>query len=176
MNNTPFTDDQRSEVQRRIIAEVSAQGGMITASQLREVLDDVPAGERAQAVVALQQQRQLETTGNGAHAVHALVRLSSSSPVAHVAPFEHAELSAAKSAPPSLLQRFGVAAVLSVDCGTPVGRKNDPLALRNRINAISQDLDEALVDACSIELPHTAIQRLLEASRATRAAADSVSN
>lgn len=176
MNNTPFTDDQRSEVQRRIIAEASALGGMITASQLREVLDDVPAGERAQAVVALQQQRMLESTGTGSCAIHALVRLDTSGPVAHVAPFEHTDLAPAQPVSLPLVQRFGAAAGLAVSGGAPARRRDDPLALRNRINAISQDIDDALVDACSIELPYTAIQSLLAASRATRAAADSVSD
>ncbi|MGH8422344.1 MAG: hypothetical protein ACRER3_08320 [Pseudomonas fluorescens] len=149
MKNTRFTDHQRSEVQRRILDEASASGGMITAVQLRELLNDIPAGERAQAVVALQQQGQLETTGTGAAAIHALIRLNTSSPVALLEPANSA-------------------------VGRP--RQDDPLALRNRLKAISQDLDEALVDACCIELPHAAIQNLLTANRATRAAASSLSD
>lgn len=161
MTNSSYTDAQREEVQSRIVAEAAALGGMITAPQLREVLGDVPAGERAQAVVALQQQGKLETAGSAAGAIHSLVRPAIATFIARVGPYEGLGLAASPSC------RIEAA---------PPRRQDDPLALRNRINAISQDLDEALVDACSIELPHTTIQNLLSASRATRAAADSVSN
>lgn len=162
MTNSTYTDAQREEVQSRIVAEAAALGGMITAPQLRAVLGDVPAGERAQAVVALQQQGKLETAGSAAGAIHSLVRPAIATVIARVGPCEGPGLAAS----PSCL----------IEAAPPPRRQDDPLALRNRINAISQDLDEALADACSIELPHTTIQNLLSASRATRAAADSVSN
>lgn len=166
MNNTPFTDEQQAEVRRRIVATAGEAGGMLTAAQLRDALEDVPSAERAHAVFALQRQGELETAGVGSAAIHSLVRLGQdATTVARVPPF--------------VLDTFVLEAEkaeinVPATSGPTASRQDDPIALRNRINAITQDLDEVLVDACSNELPHRAIQHLLDANRAVRAAADTV--
>ncbi|MBA0448701.1 hypothetical protein [Stenotrophomonas maltophilia] len=161
MNNTPFTDEQQAEVRRRIVATAHDAGGMLTAAQLRDALEDVPAAERACAVLKLQHQGELETTGTGGAAIHSLVRLGQ-------------DAATVASAAPFALEKAKVTIKVPALMSPSASRQDDPIALRNRINAITQDLDEVLVDACSNELPHKAIQHLLDANRAARAAADTV--
>ncbi len=161
MNNTPFTDEQQAEVRRRIVATARDTGGMLTAAQLRDALEDVPAAERVAAVLELQRQGELETKGVGSAAIHSLVRLSQvATAVARVPPFD--------------LDQGRVTINVPAPLSPSPARQDDPIGLRNRINAITQDLDDVLADACSKELPHKAIQHLLDANRAARAAADTV--
>lgn len=55
----------------------------------------------------------------------------------------------------------------------PVNRAADkaPFALVERLDAIAQDLQDALDDACKAELPHTLIAALVAANNATQLAA-----
>jgi hypothetical protein len=161
MTNTLFTDEQQAEVRRRIVATARDAGGMLTAAQLRDALEDVPAAERVAAVLELQRQSELETTGFGSAAIHSLVRLGQgATEVGHAPSFD--------------LDKGKVAINVLAPLSPSAVRQDDPAGLCNRINAITQDLDEVLVDACSREIPHKAIQHLLDANRAVRAAADTV--
>lgn len=171
MNKVPFTEEERAEVRRRIVASARDAGGMITASQLREALEDVPAAERASAVFALQGQGELETEGTGNAAVHSLRRPGDQAATAmHFAPFSVEDGVIKIANPPEVLAD---SFTLTTEASQR-GGQDDPMALRKRIETINQDIHEALVDACSIELPHLTIQHLLEADRATRAAAETV--
>lgn len=161
MNNTPFTDEQQAEVRRRIVATARDAGGMLTAAQLRDALEDVPAAERVAAVSELQRQGELETRGAGSAAIYSLVRNGQDAAIV-------------ADVPPFVLEKEKVTINLPAPLSPSAARRDDPVGLRNRINAITQDLDEVLIDACSNELPHKAIQHLLDANRAARAAADTV--
>ncbi|MEN5317582.1 hypothetical protein ABE509_08525 [[Pseudomonas] hibiscicola] len=163
MTNTPFTEEQQAEVRRRIVATARDAGGMLTAAQLRDALEDVPAAERVAAVLELQRQGELETKGAGSAAIHSLVRLGQAeTAVARVPPFD--------------LDKGKVTINVLAPLSPSLPRQDDPVGMRNRINAITQDLDEVLIDACSKQLPHKAIQHLLDANRAARAAADTVTH
>ncbi|ENE1253432.1 hypothetical protein ABM187_003655 [Stenotrophomonas maltophilia] len=171
MNETPFTDEQQEELRRRILVAARDAGGMITTSQLCEALADVPDAERVYAMCVLQRQGELESAGTGGAAIHSLKR-PGDTPVAagQTAPFS-IEGGVIKVTTPPEVQADSF--TLTTEASQR-GGQDDPLALRKRIETINQDIHEALVDACSIELPHLAIQHLLEADRATRAAAETV--
>ncbi|EMT5435818.1 hypothetical protein WMR10_001367 [Stenotrophomonas maltophilia] len=163
MNTTPFTDEQQAEVRRRVVTAAWDAGGMITAVQLRDALNDVPSAEFATAVFALQVNGELETKGIGRSAIHSLVRLGQDATTVGLVP-------------PFVLEKGKVVINVPAPLSPSASRQDDPIGLRNRINAITQDLDEVLADACSKELPHKAIQHLLDANRAARAAADTVAH
>ena len=161
MNNTPFTEEQQAEVRRRIVATARDAGGMITTSQLCEALEDVPDAERVYAMCMLQRQGELESKGTGSAAIHFLVRPGQ-------------DATAVASVPPFDLDKGKVTINVPAPLPPSAARQDDLLGLRNRINAITQDLDEVLLEACSKEMPHKAIRHLLDANRAARAAADTV--
>ncbi|WP_296280598.1 hypothetical protein [Pseudoxanthomonas sp.] len=53
----------------------------------------------------------------------------------------------------------------------PAKARKPPFALVERLDAIAQDLQDALDDACKAELPHTLIAALVAANNATQLAA-----
>ncbi|MCP3048356.1 hypothetical protein K6X13_14835 [Xanthomonas euvesicatoria pv. allii] len=170
----------RADASQRIVAALDSKGGMLTAAQLREELRDVEAGVRYTAVNHLKNTGIIESQGKASNIIYSLVR---SSPVGVEQPqaSEGTSSSVAESAvetQPPTAERSSIPWVgearllLDADHRIEGVRFEDPapFAMTDRLDAIADDLQDALEDACRARLPHALISALVTSSGALRRA------
>ncbi|CAD7351610.1 hypothetical protein X12_003540 [Xanthomonas arboricola] len=171
----------RADASQRIVAALDSKGGMLTAAQLREELSDVEPGVRYVAVNHLKNTGVIESQGRTSNIIYSLVRSSAlnaddAPPAAATAPTPEPETapSVEPSAPAkddSLLvdrSRLLIGADGRIH-GLRLGA-GAPYAISERLDAIADDLQDALEDACRAQLPHALISALVTSSGALRRA------
>ncbi|KHS06578.1 hypothetical protein RM61_15020 [Xanthomonas phaseoli pv. phaseoli] len=171
----------RAAASQRIVAALDAKGGMLTAAQLREELSDLETGVRYMAVNHLKNTGVIESQGRTSNIIYSLVRSSAldaddAPPAAAIAPTPEPETtpSVEPSAPAKddsllvnrsrlLIGADGRIHGLRLEAGAPY-------AISERLDAIADDLQDALEDACRAQLPHALISALVTSSGALRRA------
>ncbi|ATS38440.2 MULTISPECIES: hypothetical protein [Xanthomonas] len=168
----------RADASQRIVAALDAKGGMLTAAQLREELSDLEPGVRYMAVNHLKNTGVIESQGRTSNIIYSLVRSSAlraddAPPAAATAPTptpENDEPPAPKKDDGLLVNRSrlligadGCIHGLRLEAGAPY-------AISERLDAIADDLQDALEDACRAQLPHALISALVTSSGALRRA------
>ncbi|MCC3253727.1 hypothetical protein [Xanthomonas campestris] len=165
----------RVDASNRIVAALDAAGGMLTAAQLREELNDLEPGVRYMAVNHLKNTGVIESQGKTSNIIYSLVR---SSPLdaheAHpaVAPAPETVASAEPPAAEKVESRVSHKLLIGTD-GYVHGLRLEarpPHAINERLDAIADDLQDALEDACKAQLPHALIAALVASSGALRRA------
>lgn len=154
----------------RIQEALHDAGGMLTALQLSALLDDVPKGTRVLALTSLRDQGLVEARGDRKATVYELVR-----------PGERAQDVVAPAAdeanPPTGQVQPTAAAVVSakemVRIAMPTTAQPNALDLRKRLDAIADDIHDALQDGVTAELPHALLTHLVNAAGAIRGACKS---
>ncbi|MEA9746595.1 hypothetical protein VDF76_06020 [Xanthomonas campestris pv. raphani] len=178
----------RVDASNRIVAALDAAGGMLTAAQLREELKDLEPGVRYMAVNHLKNTGVIESQGKTSNIIYSLVR---SSPLdaheAHPAVAPAPATEAVPSAePPTGLPWTAAWASAAEKVESRVSHKlligtdgyvhglrleaRPPHAINERLDAIADDLQDALEDACKAQLPHALIAALVASSGALRRA------
>lgn len=169
----------REESRNRIVAALEAKGGMLTAAQLREELSDVDASLRYMAVCHLTNTGVIDSQGSGSNIIYSLVRSTASDkrqaqPAAVTAPTPTPEV--VPSAEPPAAEKVESRVIHKLLIGTDgcvQGLRLEarpPHAINERIDAIADDLQDALEDACKAQLPHALIAALVASSGALRRA------
>ncbi|MCD0281287.1 hypothetical protein JWH04_20485 [Xanthomonas melonis] len=190
----------RADASNRIVAALHAKGGMLTASQLREELRDLEAGVRYMAVNHLKNTGVIESQGRTSNIIYSLVRpgqtgitgqhdvapaaaATSEARADPIAPEQqeglHPGLWLTTERPelgqePSVKTHSSGVATLLMDADRRIEgvRFEDPApyAMTDRLDAIADDLQDALEDACRARLPHALISALVNSSGALRRA------
>lgn len=171
----------RADASQRIVAALDSKGGMLTAAQLREELSDLEPGVRYMAVNHLKNTGVIESQGRTSNIIYSLVRSSplgadEERPAAATAPTPAPE-TAPSVEPPApekddslLVNRSRL--LIGTD-GRIHGLRLEarpPHAIKERLDAIADDLQDALEDACKAQLPHALIAALVASSGALRRA------
>lgn len=150
------------------IVEALEDGPLTTVELIAATGNTLTAGPFSKRLLALSRKGQLHQEIQGGTAYWSLPG-TSSTPDAAAAPA--ASPCAAMPAPEPLRDAGTVAA-----SGTPTPAAfaylpQAPHGLAERLDAIVQDIEDALVDACTAELPHALIRHLVTASNAAGRAA-----
>ncbi|MCC5074327.1 hypothetical protein [Xanthomonas campestris] len=168
----------RADASQRIVAALDAKGGMLTAAQLREELSDLEPGVRYMAVNHLKNTGVIESQGRTSNIIYSLVRSSAlgtddAQPAAAIASTPVPET----DEPPAPEKDGGLlvnrSRLLIGTDGRIHGLRLEagaPYAINERLDAIADDLQDALEDACRAQLPLALISALVTSSGALRRA------
>jgi len=168
----------------RVIAAMQAAGGMLTSAQVREELADVQRPLRYAAIARLTSDGLIAAEGSTNLRVYSLIRPgaalvleSDEQPAAAGQPTPEPTPEVARTESDSLvLATTGMKVVptLVTDSSGMARMLPTAFALRERLDAIADDLQDALEDACSAQLAHGLLAHLVAASGALRKARKSL--
>lgn len=177
----PFREEQ-SEMSKlqdactRVIAAMQAAGGMLTSAQVREELGDVHRPLRYAAIARLTSDGVIAAEGSTNLRVYSLIRPGSASEVEPDGQPSLTEPSAPETTSVMAVHTSTLKAMpaLVTDSGGIARMLPAGFALRERLDAIADDLQDALEDACSAQLAHGLLAHLVTASGALRKARKSL--
>lgn len=180
----PFREEQSdmSKLQdacTRVLAAMQDAGGMLTSAQVREELADVQRPLRYAAIARLTSDGLIAAEGSTNLRVYSLIRPGAASVLeSEVQP---ASAGQATPEPTPVVARTDAASLMlvpSVGSALLAAPTTKPpaadYAMRERLDAIADDLQDALEDACSAQMTHDLLAHLVAASGALRKARKSL--